>query len=102
MANRLRFDFTHTGPLTEGQVESLEDWVNTAIQQDLELHSTVLWPPRLRVVLTLQVMSYKDALEANATSLMSERYPENVRVIDVPVRNHLVCIGTISSVAHSD
>eukprot|EP01128_Nolandella_sp_AFSM9_P011839 TRINITY_DN8753_c0_g1_i1.p1 TRINITY_DN8753_c0_g1~~TRINITY_DN8753_c0_g1_i1.p1 ORF type:complete len:982 (+),score=119.56 TRINITY_DN8753_c0_g1_i1:24-2948(+) len=80
MPNRLRFDFASSRSLSQFELRAVEDWVNAVIQSD---H-----------VLTDKVMSYSEALRDNAVGLFSERYPEQVRVVDVPNLSKEICQGT--------
>ncbi|MGI8747947.1 MAG: alanine--tRNA ligase, partial [Deinococcus sp.] len=66
---RLRFDFTHPGPLTPGELASVELLVNRWIQAD----SPVDW----------RTMPIAEARASGATALFGEKYGEVVRVVTV-------------------
>ncbi len=64
---RLRFDFSHGGPLTRTELEAIETEVNAVIRQNL--------PSQTRQ------MSPADAIEAGALALFGEKYGDSVRVL---------------------
>ncbi len=63
----LRFDFTHTQPLTEKQLENIESDICEKIQNKEKI--------------SFQFLTYKQALEEGALSLRGENYDDKVRVI---------------------
>jgi len=82
--DRLRFDFTHAGILTQEELWSIESSVNEAI--------LVNYPVRY------DYHTYKEAVVAGATALFGEKYGDVVRVIkigddDAPFSQEL-CGGT--------
>ncbi|MBD3279375.1 MAG: alanine--tRNA ligase [Candidatus Pacebacteria bacterium] len=68
-AKRLRFDFSHTKPLTATQIQQVEDQVNDWIDQDLPINK--------------QTMSKAAALKAGALAFFVERYPAEVDVYTI-------------------
>ena len=78
--DRLRFDFTHDSPLSESEIEAIEDHVNVWIEENL---------PR-----TTQLMSYDDAVKAGAMAIFEEKYGDEVRVVSFGERSTELCGGT--------
>ena len=78
--DRLRFDFTHHGPLSHEQLERVEKWVNEGIWQNTEVKITE--------------KSYADAVQQGAMALFGEKYGDVVRVVDIPLRSTELCGGT--------
>ncbi len=78
--DRLRFDFTHDSPLTEEQIERIEDLVNAWIEANDS--------GRVRQ------MPYKDALAAGAMALFGEKYGDEVRVVSFGGVSTELCGGT--------
>jgi alanyl-tRNA synthetase len=78
--DRLRFDFTHNGPLTPAETAEVEALVNEAIWANEE-------------VCALE-MAYPDAIARGAMALFSEKYGDVVRVIDIPGVSMELCGGT--------
>jgi len=79
---RLRFDFSHLGAITEEQLWEIENIINTKIRENL--------------VVTCEVMPYRDAIEKGATALFGEKYGEMVRMVKVgdPAFSIELCGGT--------
>ncbi|HWG35400.1 MAG TPA: alanine--tRNA ligase [Gemmatimonadaceae bacterium] len=78
--DRLRFDFTHTGPLTREQVERVEEIVNRGILA--------------AVPVTTTERPYEDAVSSGAMALFGEKYGDVVRVVDIPSLSRELCGGT--------
>jgi alanyl-tRNA synthetase len=78
--DRLRFDFTHFAPLTEGEKAEIEETVNLVIVED-------------RPVAHLQ-LPYEEAKRRGAIGLFDEKYGDTVRVIDVQDFSMELCGGT--------
>nr|MBA3969876.1 alanine--tRNA ligase [Gemmatimonadota bacterium] len=78
--DRLRFDFSHTGPLTPDEITEVERLVNAAIWANQD-------------VCTEQV-GYREALARGAMALFSEKYADVVRVVDIPGVSLELCGGT--------
>ena len=67
--DRLRFDFTHSAPLTAEQLEAIVRGVNEAILEDY--------------LVNVAQMHYREALAAGAMALFSEKYGDEVRVVKI-------------------
>ena len=65
----LRFDFTHTAPLTPEELRAVEDEVNRVVLEDHPLH--------------IFETSQDEARELGATMLFGEKYGDIVRVVDI-------------------
>jgi len=78
--DRLRFDFTHHGPLRGEQTMAIEEWVNRAIWAGLDL--------------TIEERSYAEARLLGAMALFGEKYGDIVRVVSVPGLSIELCGGT--------
>ncbi len=63
---RMRFDFSHGGPLTADELERIEAEVNAVIRQNLPAETKLMKP--------------QEAIEAGAVALFGEKYGEEVRV----------------------
>ena len=78
--DRLRFDFTHTGPLTYEQIMRVEEIVNRGV-----LSATPV---------TTTERPYKEAVASGAMALFGEKYGDVVRVVDIPALSTELCGGT--------
>jgi alanyl-tRNA synthetase len=78
--DKLRFDFSHTGPMTPEQLAEVEDRVNDAVVVNYPLH----------VFETTQ----DEARKLGATMLFGEKYGDVVRVVDVVGFSTELCGGT--------
>jgi alanyl-tRNA synthetase len=76
---RLRFDFTHDAPLGDAEVRAVEDRVNALI---LENHGA-----------SVAEKSYREALDAGAIAMFTEKYGDRVRVVRFGPSTEL-CGGT--------
>ncbi|MDD7091136.1 alanine--tRNA ligase [Campylobacter sp.] len=65
--NRLRFDFSHPKPVTSGELEQIESWVNTQIQKGAKAKT--------------EIMDIESAKNSGAIALFGEKYGEMVRVL---------------------
>ena len=79
-ADRLRFDFTHHGPVTPVQRAEIEAIVNREI-----------W---LGTPVATRIMSHKDAVADGATALFGEKYGDTVRVVGIGGFSKELCGGT--------
>ncbi|MGQ9545865.1 MAG: alanine--tRNA ligase [Dehalococcoidia bacterium] len=81
-ADRLRFDFSHLGPITEEQLKKIQRQVNEWIRQDLKAKAKVL--------------PYKEAIAGGAIALFEEKYGEQVRMLEIgkPALSKELCGGT--------
>ncbi|MBI1185822.1 MAG: alanine--tRNA ligase [Alphaproteobacteria bacterium] len=66
-ADRFRFDFSHGAPLTQDEIERIEDEVNAVIRQNAES--------------VIKEMAPEKAIEEGALALFGEKYGERVRVL---------------------
>lgn len=82
---RLRFDFTHAGKLTPGELQRIEDLVNAKIAEDLPT--------------SVREMSYQEARDLGALAFFKERYPERVTVYSFGDWSREICGGP--HVAHT-
>lgn len=73
-AERLRFDFSHTKPLTEEEIQKVEAIVNQQIQANLP----VAW----------EIMEKDKALAAGALAFFREKYPDRVKVYRIGDADH--------------
>ncbi len=78
--DRLRFDFTHHGPLTPVQLEQVEKWVNEGIWQNTPVRTTE--------------KKQAEAIAQGAMALFGEKYGDMVRVVEIPLRSTELCGGT--------
>jgi alanyl-tRNA synthetase len=77
---RLRFDFTHDAPLTDEQIERIEDLVNGWIEAN---------EPGV-----VKQMGYRDAIAAGAIAMFTEKYGDRVRVVSFGGVSTELCGGT--------
>jgi alanyl-tRNA synthetase len=78
--DRLRFDFSHWSPLTDREIERIEELVNEQV-----------WENR---TLRIEIMDLDRALSTGAMALFGEKYGERVRVVTVPDFSVELCGGT--------
>jgi alanyl-tRNA synthetase len=78
--DRLRFDFTHHGPLTPHQVSEVENLVNRGILDGIQL--------------TFEQKPYAEAVAGGAMHLFNEKYGDVVRVVTIPGLSVELCGGT--------
>ncbi len=77
--DRLRFDFSHTKPLSREEIEAIESQINHLIWRNTPVECKIMAP--------------KEAIEAGAMALFGEKYGEKVRVLSMgdssfePLRN---------------
>jgi len=67
--DRLRFDFTHTEPVTAGQLAEVERLVNAKVRQNLPVHT--------------RLTSFDEAMSQGVLAFFGEKYGEEVRVVEV-------------------
>jgi alanyl-tRNA synthetase len=77
---RLRFDFSHHGPIKGDQLGAVEAEVNAHVWENLPIET--------------REMAYKDAIAAGAMALFGEKYGDVVRVVDVAGVSLELCGGT--------
>ena len=78
--DRLRFDFTHHGPMTDTEIERVHDIVNRGVFDAIPL--------------TFSKKSYADAVASGAMALFGEKYGDVVRVVSIPGVSEELCGGT--------
>ncbi|MCP5070101.1 MAG: alanine--tRNA ligase [bacterium] len=78
--DRLRFDFTHDAPLSQDEIECIEDRVNVWIEAN--------------TAGAVRTMDYGAAVEAGAMALFGEKYAEDVRVVSFGNVSTELCAGT--------
>ncbi len=78
--DRLRFDFTHFEPLKLEEIFKIEDLVNAIIRENL--------------LVEVQVVPLKEALDMGAMALFGEKYGEKVRVVKIGKFSLELCGGT--------
>jgi alanyl-tRNA synthetase len=72
---RLRFDFTHTQPLSKEELTDIERLANEIVLADFDVHT--------------HITSYKRAIEEGAMALFGEKYGDEVRVVSFGEENTL-------------
>jgi alanyl-tRNA synthetase len=76
----LRFDFNHTGPLTDGEIRDAE---------------RIVYEQVLRAVpVKTSVMAYDEARKLGVKALFEEKYGDVVRVLEIPGFSTELCGGT--------
>jgi len=78
-ADKTRFDFTHTSPMTADEIRRVEEIVNAEIFANAQASA--------------KVMSLDDAQKTGAMMLFGEKYGETVRVLEIGSSKEL-CGGT--------
>jgi len=78
-ADKTRFDFVHTQPMTDAEIRRVENIVNAEILANAETQS--------------RVMAIEDAQKTGAMMLFGEKYGDEVRVLDIGSSCEL-CGGT--------
>ena len=80
LPDRLRFDFSHGAPITEGQIEEIEGMVNRWIGEGAPVE--------------ISEKSKADALASGAMAYFDEKYGDRVRVVEIPGMSVELCGGT--------
>ena len=78
--DRLRFDFSHTAPMTEDERRAVEEIVGEGIWEDHPL--------------TIGPRAYDEAVRDGAMALFGEKYDDVVRVVEIPGVSMELCGGT--------
>jgi alanyl-tRNA synthetase len=78
--DRLRFDFSHYGPVTSDELAEIERLVNAEV--------------RANAVAETKLMQYDAAVAAGAMALFGEKYDDNVRVLRIGDFSTELCGGT--------
>lgn len=77
---RLRFDFTHNQPLTQMEIEQIENLVNVEVSRGADVKD--------------DVMTHKQAIDRGALALFGEKYGDEVRVVQMGEFSMELCGGT--------
>jgi alanyl-tRNA synthetase len=78
--DRLRFDFTHHGPIKPEQLDEIEALANRWVWSAVDVRT--------------EQLPYAQAIEKGATALFGEKYGDVVRVVTVPGFSMELCGGT--------
>jgi len=78
--DRLRFDYTHFAPLTDREIEEIEQKINQIVFRNLPVQT--------------RVMEINDAVAAGALAFFGEKYQQQVRVVSIPEVSMELCGGT--------
>lgn len=78
-ADKTRFDFSHTAPMTKDEIRQVEVIVNREIFANAKTQA--------------QLMGFDDAVKHGAMALFGEKYGDEVRVLDIGTSREL-CGGT--------
>jgi len=77
---RLRFDFSHQGPVSDHALATIEEEINARIRENAEV--------------TTEEMAYGDAIKAGALAFFGEKYGDRVRVVRMGDFSIELCGGT--------
>lgn len=80
MSERLRFDFSHSSPMSAVEIQKIEEMVNRQILLNLPVAK--------------QVMSIDQAMAGGAMALFGEKYGDQVRVVSMGEFSTELCGGT--------
>ena len=78
--DRLRFDYSHSKPLSDDEIISIEEWVNTRIRQDAE-------------VIVTEGVSLDEAKAQGVVALFGEKYGDEVRTVRAGSESFELCGG---------
>jgi len=76
---RLRFDFTHFSSLGDTTLKVIEDRVNEAVRENMEV--------------SIKVLPYQEAVERGALAFFGERYGDVVRMVEIDGFSRELCGG---------
>jgi alanyl-tRNA synthetase len=78
--DRLRFDYTHFAPLTDREIEEIEQKINRVVFRNLPVQT--------------RVMEITEAIAEGALAFFGEKYQQQVRVVSIPEISMELCGGT--------
>jgi alanyl-tRNA synthetase len=78
--DRLRFDYTHFAPLTDREIEEIEQKINQVVFKNLPVET--------------RVMDINQAVAGGALAFFGEKYQQEVRVVSIPEVSIELCGGT--------
>ena len=78
--DRLRFDYTHFAPLTDREIEEIEQKINQVVFKNLPVQT--------------KVMEINEAVAGGALAFFGEKYQQQVRVVSIPEVSMELCGGT--------
>ncbi len=76
---RLRFDFSHSGKMTDQEIEKIQDLINQKIKEDLSV--------------VKKEMDYEEAIGSGALAFFKEKYPQRVTVYSIGDYSKEICGG---------
>jgi alanyl-tRNA synthetase len=79
-AERTRFDFSHSAPMSDAEIRDVEQRVNDAIRRNVEVSA--------------RIMRYDDAIRAGALAFFGDKYGDEVRVVGMGEVSTELCGGT--------
>jgi alanyl-tRNA synthetase len=78
--DRLRFDYAHFAPLTDREIEQIEQKINQVVFSNLPVQT--------------EQMELNEAVAAGALAFFGEKYAQKVRVVSIPGVSKELCGGT--------
>src|SRR5947199_9060647 len=78
--DRLRFDYTHFAPLTDREIEEIEQKINQVVFRNLPVQT--------------EIMEINQAIARGALVFFGEKYRQQVRVVSIPEVSMELCGGT--------
>ena len=78
--DRLRFDFTHYEPLSDEDVSTIEDIVNSRVLDNIPVRASM--------------EAFEDAKARGAIALFGDKYGQQVRMVDIDQTSCELCGGT--------
>ena len=78
--DRLRFDYTHFAPLTDREIEEIEQKINRIVFRNMPVQT--------------EVMEINQAIAKGALAFFGEKYQQQVRVVSIPEVSMELCGGT--------
>ncbi|OZJ05907.1 hypothetical protein BZG36_01177 [Bifiguratus adelaidae] len=80
-SQRLRFDFTHSEPVSSELQRTMERWINDVVTGP-------------QAITRVSTVPYSEAMQRGAMALFSEKYGDMVRTIEIPNVSLELCSGT--------